>query len=156
MRFREHPITILAGTEGMFMHITIHQIDQAALGFLWLTDNQIQQYQFTRLLFEANCLPSCAKYVLNNCANENSQQFPEALKAVRKHFYIDYIQSHATEEYTCKAVLETKHCLQTGGFQLTKFDSNSSLVLNQIAQKTFQILLEFLVLNEILRKTALL
>ena len=44
----------------------------------------------------------------------------------------DYIQSHATEEEACKAVLETKHCLQTGGFRLTKFVSNSSLALNQI------------------------
>ena len=44
----------------------------------------------------------------------------------------DYIQSHATEEGICMAVLETKYCLQTGGFRLTKFVSNSSLVLNQI------------------------
>ena len=46
----------------------------------------------------------------------------------------DYIQLHATEKDACKAVLETKHCLQTGGFRLTKFVSSSSLVLNQIPQ----------------------
>ena len=51
----------------------------------------------------------------------------------QKHFYMDdYIQSHATEEDACKAVLETKHCLQTVGFGLTKFVSNSPLVLNQV------------------------
>ena len=44
----------------------------------------------------------------------------------------DYIQSHATEIDACKAVLETKHCLQTSGFRLTKLVSNSSLVLKQI------------------------
>ena len=44
----------------------------------------------------------------------------------------DYIQSHATEKNACKAVLETKHCLKTGGFRLTKFISNSSIVRNQI------------------------
>ena len=44
----------------------------------------------------------------------------------------DYIQSHATEKDACKAVLETKHCLKTGGFRHTKFVSNSSVVLNQI------------------------
>ena len=117
----------------MFMQIAIHQIDQSALRFLWLAENQIQQYQFTRLIFGANCSPSCAIYVLNHCAKENNQHFPEALKAVRKHFYIDdYIQSHATEKDACKAVLETKHCLKTGAFRLTKFVSNSSIVLNQI------------------------
>ena len=133
MRFREHPVAVLADIEGMFMQIAIHQLDQSALQFLWLADNQIQQYQFTRLIFGANCSPSCALHVLNHCAKEKSQQFPEALKTVRKHFYMDdYIQSYATEENACKAVLETKHCLQTGGFRLTKFVSNSSLVLNQI------------------------
>ncbi|XP_075239314.1 uncharacterized protein LOC142334873 [Convolutriloba macropyga] len=133
MRFREHPVAVLADIEGMLMQIAIHQLDQSALRFLWLADNQIQQYQFTRLIFGANCSPSCALYVFNHCAKEKSQQFPEALKAVRKHFYMDdYIQSHATEENACKAVLETKHCLQTGGFRLTKLVSNSSLVLNQI------------------------
>ena len=133
MRFREHPVAVLADIEGMFMQIAIHQIDQSALRFLWLANNQIQQYQFTSLIFEANCLPSCAIYVLSHCAKEHSQQLPEALKAVRKHFYMDdYIQSHATEEAVCKAVRETKHCLQTAGFRLTKSVSNSSLVLNQI------------------------
>ena len=133
MRFREHPVAVLADIEGMFMQIAIHQIEQSALRFLWLAGNQIQQYQFIRLLFGSNCSPSCAVYVLNHCAKENSQQFPEALKAVRRHFYMnDYIQPHAAEEDACKAVLETKHCLQTGGFRLTNFVSNSSLVLNLI------------------------
>ena len=44
----------------------------------------------------------------------------------------DYIHSHATEEDACKAVLETKYCVQTSGFRLTKVVSNSSLVLNEI------------------------
>ena len=160
MRFREHPVAVLADIEGMLMQIAIHQIDQSALRFLWSADNQIQKYQFTRLIFGANCSPSCAIYVLNHCAKENIQHFPEALKAVRKHFYIDdYIQSHATEKEACKAVLETKHCLKTSGFRLTKFVSNSSIVLNQIPpddKDNRQILLEFLVLNGILRKTVLL
>ena len=126
-------MAVLADTESMFMQIAIHQFDQSALRFLWLADNQIQQYQFTRLIFGANCSPLCAIYVLNHCAKEKSQQFPEALKAVRKHFYMDdYIQSHAREEDACKAVLETKRCLQTGAFRLTKFVSNGSLVLNEI------------------------
>ena len=31
MRFREHPVAVLADIEGMFMQIAIHQIDQSAL-----------------------------------------------------------------------------------------------------------------------------
>ena len=35
MRFREHPVAVLADIVGMFMQITIHQIDQSAHRFLW-------------------------------------------------------------------------------------------------------------------------
>ena len=97
MRFREHPVAVLADIESMFMQIAIHQTDQTALRFLWIADNQIEQYQFTRLIFRVKCLPSCAINVLNHCAKQNSQQFSEDIKAVRKLFYMDdYI--HATEE----------------------------------------------------------
>ena len=64
MRFREHPVAVLADIEGRFMQIAIHQIDQSALRFLRLADNQKQQYQFTRVIFGANCSHSCAIYVL--------------------------------------------------------------------------------------------
>ena len=117
LTFRKRPVAVLADIEGMFMQIAIHQIDESALRFVWIADNQIKQYQFTRLSFGANCSPSYAIYVLNHCAKENNQQFPEALKAVRKHFYTnEYIQSHATEKDACKAVFETKHCLKQVSF----------------------------------------
>ena len=122
MRFREHKNAVLAEIEGIFTQMAIHKIDQHDLKFFWLADNQIQQYQFTRLIFGANCSPSSAIYVLNHCAQENTQEFPEVLKAFRKHFYMDdYIQSHVTEKDACGVVVETKHCLKTGGFWLAKF-----------------------------------
>ena len=68
MRFRERCVAVLAYIEGIFMQIAIHQIDQSALRFLWLGDNQIQQYQITRFIFGENCSPSCAIYVFNHCA----------------------------------------------------------------------------------------
>ena len=51
MRFRANQIAVLADIEGMFMQIAINQTDQSALRFLWKNDNEIQQYQFTRLIF---------------------------------------------------------------------------------------------------------
>ena len=135
------------------------ETDQCAHHIIWLKENQIQQYQITRLDFGANFSPSGAIYVLNYYAKENSQQFPEALKAVRMHFYMDdYIQTQATPEDACKVVLEINYCPQAGGFRPTKSVSNSHLELNQIPpedKETRQMLLEFLVLNGISRKTFL-
>ena len=53
VRFHENPIAVLADIKGMFMQIAVNQTDQSALRFLWINDDEIQQYQFTRLIFAA-------------------------------------------------------------------------------------------------------
>ena len=50
MRFRENQIAVLADIKDMFMQIAFNQTDQSALRFLWINDNENQQYQFTRLI----------------------------------------------------------------------------------------------------------
>ena len=68
---------------------------KTSLLFVFLMiENNIRQFQFTRLIFEATCSPFCAIYVLHKCAEDNKIQFSAALNAIKHHFYIDdYIQS---------------------------------------------------------------
>ena len=132
MRFREDPVAVFADIEGMFMQIAIHQIDQSALRFLSLADNQIQRYQFTRIIFGANCSPSCAIYVLNHCAKENSQQLQENLKAVRKHFYNDDFNRMQQKKTLVGQILKKNIVCKQVSFDPQIFFSHSSLVLNQI------------------------
>ena len=56
LRFRKHPVGVLADIEGMFMQVAIREDDQSALRFLWLEDGIIRQYQYARLNFGANVL----------------------------------------------------------------------------------------------------
>ena len=112
------------------MQIAIRQEDQSALRFLWTTDNDIRQFQFTSLIFGATCSPFCAIYVLHKCAEDNKIQFPAALNAIKRHFYIDdYIQSISTIADAENSTSQTKDCLKKGGFRLTKFVSNTAEVL---------------------------
>ena len=97
LRFREHPFAVLSDIEGMFMQNADRQEDQSFLRSLWMIDNNIWEFQFTRLIFGATCLPFCAIYVLQKCAEDNKIQFPAALNAIKHHFYMDdYIQSMPT------------------------------------------------------------
>ena len=89
LRFREHPVAILADFESMFMQIAVKQEDQSALRFLWSKNNFIMQYQFTRLIFGATCSPSMAIFVLNLCTKDNAENFPKTFAAIAKQFYID-------------------------------------------------------------------
>ena len=132
LRFREHPVAVFSDIEGMFMQIAVTQEDQSALRFLWMIDNSIRQFQFTRLIFGATCSPFCAIYVLNKCAEDKKSKFPAALNAIKHHFYMgDYIQSLPTIS-EAKEVISQTRCLKNGGFRLTKF-SNEPDVLAEIS-----------------------
>ena len=134
LRFREHPVAVLSDIEGMFMQIAVRQEDQSALRFLWMIDNSIRQFQFTRLIFGATCSPFCAIYVLNKCAEDNKSEFPAALNAIKHHFYMDdYIQSLPTISEAKEVISQTTRCLKNGGFRLTKFVSNQPDVLAEIS-----------------------
>ena len=76
LRFREHPVAILADIAIMFMQFSV----QSTLHFLCSKNNFIIQYQFTRFIFGANCLPSRAIILLNQCAKDNAESFPELLQ----------------------------------------------------------------------------
>ena len=133
IRFREHPVAILADIESMFMQIAVKQEDQSALRFLWSKNNCIMQYQYTRLIFGATCSPSMAIFVLNQCAKDNAENFPKAFTAITKQFYMDdYVHSLSTITEAKDTVMQVKECLQRGGFKLTKFLSNCPEVLEQI------------------------
>ena len=139
MRSRENQIAVLADIESMFMQIAINQTDQSALRFLWINDNEIQQYQFTRLIVGATCSPSYAIYVLNHCVDKNEDKYSEAVRAVKSHFYMhDYIQSHDTVTNATKTVQHLIQSLQEGSFRLTKFVSNEPDVLKNIPTRDIE------------------
>ena len=130
MLFREYPIAVLPDIEGTFLQIAINQTDRSALRFLWINDNEIQQYQFTRQIFGATCSPSCAIFLLNPCADKNGDEYPEAVKAVKNHFYMyDYVQLHDTVTNASKTFQQTIQNLREESFRLTKFGSNEPDVL---------------------------
>ena len=131
--FCEHPVAILADIENFFMRIAVKQEDQSALRFLWSKNNFVMQNQFTRLIFGATSSPSMAIFVLNQCAKDNSENFPQAFAAITKQFYMDdYVHSLPTISEAKDTVVQVKECLQRGGFKLTKFLSKCPEVLERI------------------------
>ena len=134
LRFREHPVNVLSDIEGMFIQIAVRQEDQSAPRFLWMIDNSIRQFQFTRLIFGATCSPFCAIYVFNKCAEDNKIKFAAALNAIKHHFYMDdYIQSMPLISEAKQVISHTTRCLKNGGFRLTKFVSNEPDVFAEIS-----------------------
>ena len=88
LRFRQHQFTVSADIEGMFLQMGVPDCDQPSLRFLWREDPEtnVAVYQYTRQIFGAKDLPTCANYALQRTARDNIGQYPETTLAVLENF----------------------------------------------------------------------
>ena len=124
LRFRENPVAITADIEAMFMQVGIIETDQPSRRFLWPTERSIKQFQYTRLIFGARCLPTTAIFVLQRTASDSSAN--QAVKdLVYNSFHMDdFVNSFKTIQKAKENTALLKKTLSRGGFNLTKFVSN--------------------------------
>ena len=123
----------------MVLQVGVPDWDQPSLRFLWREDptTNVVVYQYTRHIFWAKDLPTCANYALQRTARDNVNQYPEATKAVLENFYMDdYSDSVESPEKALKILKDLVHLLHLGGFNLTKFVSNVPNLADRIDGST--------------------
>ena len=138
MRFRREPIAIAADVEAMFHQCFVPPPDQRFLRFLWWADGDYKKDPdvFTMLvhIFEAKSSPSVANFVMKTTAKKNAAEFSEeAVETLLRSFYMDdLLKSTSTVEHAIELVTEMKKLLADGGFNLTKWSSNSKEVIETV------------------------
>lgn len=100
-------------------------------------EQELVQYHMTVHLFGAVFSPSCACYALRKTADDNAHNFPaEVTDTVKRNFYVDdLLKSLPTEVEAIVMVQNLKAICQSGGFNLTKWLSNSRKVLSVIPEE---------------------
>ena len=85
-------------------------------------------------LFGAVSSPSCANFALRKAAEDNLQQFgSEAINTVKRNFYVDdCLKSVPGEEEAIHLTDDLRRLLEKGGFNLTKWASNSRRVIESL------------------------
>ncbi|XP_063446656.1 uncharacterized protein LOC134726186 [Mytilus trossulus] len=85
-------------------------------------------------LFGATSSPSCAAYALKKTAIDNGELFDtEIASTVERNFYVDdLLKSVDTEERAVQLATDLREIMKRGGFRLTKWLSNSKVVINEI------------------------
>ena len=85
-------------------------------------------------LFSGVWSARCANYGLQRTAKDNSDDFdPEVARSVEKNFYVDdYLKSVESHEKAISLVDQLRNLLAQGGFNLTKWVTNSRAVLKTI------------------------
>ncbi|KAL4009060.1 hypothetical protein ACER0C_002912 [Sarotherodon galilaeus] len=137
-RFRQEPVAVMADVEAMFHQVKVPPEDTDLLRFLWWPNGDLNQalvvYKMVVHLFGATSSPSCASYALRRCAEDNRDQFDStAIETILQNFYVDdCLKSVGSEDEAVLLSHNLKAACQTGGFRLTKWISNSRVVLASI------------------------
>ena len=134
LRFREQQVAVSADIE----QIKVAPSDRAFLWFLWNHNGKIEEYEYTRHMFGATSSPCIASYALRRSARDNQDKFPQVLHIIERNVYMDdlYI-STADVESAVNVMNSTKDFLSLGGFNLTKWNSNSYEFLKNVANENF-------------------
>ncbi|XP_061159982.1 uncharacterized protein LOC133170834 [Syngnathus typhle] len=140
LRFCHGNVAILADVEKMYHQVKIPPEHVDFLRFLWWEDGNtsqpLMQYRMTVHIFGATSSASCASYALKRTAEDNKGSFSaEAVNTVLNNFYVDdLLKSVDTETDAIQLCKELKALCAAGGFNLTKWSSNSRNVLVHIPE----------------------
>ncbi|XP_072021571.1 uncharacterized protein [Amphiura filiformis] len=141
LRFRQECIAVTADIESMFHQVQVPESDRNLLRFLWWpegeVDKPLQTYRMKVHLFGATSSPSCANYALRRTAEEAGVKYDKVVTSSMLHnFYVDdMLRSVKSEEKAVDLVSDLKKACKDGGFNLTKWTSNSRTVLQSIPEE---------------------
>ena len=131
MRFREDQIAISADIEAMFMQVFMSPEDQP-----YLHDLPIQPatFQYTRHIFGATDSPCVACYATRLCAKDNADKYPALEQITKRNIYMDDLyKAVSTPTEATQLMNDLQKMFSLGGFNLTKWTSNSQQFLTTVS-----------------------
>ena len=120
--------------------VSITEEDRDMLRFLWLKDplkeeSEVIQFKFTRVVFGLRPSPAILGAVLSLHLEKYRAEYPRIVDLVNQSLYIDDLVSGGANVHEAFEVYKvTKHIMYRGGFNLRKWNSNSSDLLDRIRQ----------------------
>ena len=138
-RFRKERVAFMADVEKMFFQVKVKKEDQNFFRFLWWPDGNLtqepQEYCMIVHLFGAGSSPGCSNFALKRTAEDGEKEFgARAAETPKKNVYVDdALKSVPTEKDAIELVQALKRMCAKGGFNLTKFVSNSREVMMSVS-----------------------
>lgn len=134
-RFRYGTVAFVADIESMFYQVKVPPKDREFLRFLWFPDGNLNKEPYecrmTVHVFGASSSPSCANFALRKTAEDyGKEHMSESRETVLKNFYVDdCLKSVPNEDMASRIAHDVKELCSKGGFNLTKYISNSRNLL---------------------------
>ncbi|KFD61475.1 hypothetical protein M514_26371 [Trichuris suis] len=138
IRFRRYRIGIQADVQKMFVQIRLREEDRDMVRFLWRNlevDREPTIYRFKRVCFGLKCSPFLAVAAIRHHALLNGETFAKAATEILDNMHIDdLVTSYDSAKDATTRHHDLVELMQQGGFTLTKWASNCSL-LNDLVEK---------------------
>lgn len=140
-RFRKEAVGMMADINSMFYQVKVPEEDSNLLRLLWWPDGDLRSepadYKMCVHLFGATSSPSCASYALRRTAEDGKEwATPEAVETILNSFYVDdCLSSVSSDEHSVALAKELRALCLSGGFHLSKWTSNSRVLLMSIPEE---------------------
>ena len=139
LRFRQHPVGIMADIESMFYQVWVSNQDRDALRFIWY-DCKTGEEVVSRMkvhIFGGVWCPCIATYALRRTIVDQEVEDQFVKKVISKSFYVDdLLQSVSDVEEAEKVINQVRLVLGKGGFNLTKFISNNPQIMETVPEES--------------------
>ena len=135
MRFRTYPIALTADIAKMYREVELLPTDRDLHRFVWrpTPDQEIQDFRMTRVTFGVSSSPYLVIKTLQQTAKDHGAAHPTAANHICSSFYVDdFLAGAKTVEEAKELFTQLRSILQKGGFNLCKWRSSSSDVINSI------------------------
>lgn len=131
MRFRRHKYAVVADIVKMFRQVGIDPSQWDLQRIFWREEptHPLIEYQITRVTYGLASSGHNAVRSMHKCAQDHIKQYPEAAEIITKCFYMDD-GLWGTDTINELKILcrEVQFVLSQGGFELSKWASNSRAV----------------------------
>ena len=136
LRFRNKPVALVCDIAEMYMQIGVHEKDCSFLRFLWRSMNvndDVQIYEFKRVVFGLNVSPFLAQFVSQENARKFQHLLPKAAETVLRSTYMDdSLDSVNTESEAIELYEQLTALWGKASMRPRKWLSNSAEVLSHI------------------------
>ncbi|XP_054276868.1 uncharacterized protein LOC128995865 [Macrosteles quadrilineatus] len=133
--FRLHSYVFTTDIEKMYRQILVNPEHRTYQAILWRDnpENEISTYLLNTVSYGVCSSPFLALRTLRQLASERSEQYPLASDVVLNSTFVDDILTGGDSlEKTKKVKTELISLLESGGFQLRKWSSNSQELLQDV------------------------
>jgi len=135
-RFRTHKVGLIADVEKIYLPIKLAPKDQDVHHYLWRdlkTEEAPKLYRMQRLTFAVSSSPFLAIATVTSDISKYAETFPDATREILHNMYVDDCLTGAdTDNSALKLQQEMSEFMMAAAFNLTKWASNSKLVMDGI------------------------